>query len=64
MEVYYVKDIYGNFYNVVNKNEFIQKKVNPLYKDEYFGYMDENNKFVTTDENKDKQPQATFFITP
>lgn len=60
--VYEVQDTQLNNYMIVNITEYIQMENNPFHKDSYFGYINENNKFISCKKHKDKNPQALFVV--
>jgi len=62
MQAVYVIDIFENNYMIVEKSQYLQLESSELTKNDYFGYIDSNNKFVSCKAHKDKYPQATFVI--
>lgn len=59
MEVYSVTDIFENLYYVVDVTEFIQIE-NSFFKDDYFGYINKDNKFICCKAHRDKEQYVTF----
>lgn len=54
--------MFGNNYIIVRPSEYFQLESSEITKNDYFGYIDSNDKFVSCKAHKDKYPQATFVV--
>ena len=55
-------DLYGNYYRLVQPNEFIRLEHSKQSKNDFYGYLNKNDEFIACSAHRDKQPKATFMV--